>query len=130
VQIEPDANNGPVNKVRFSENSVEYRQPTLSEDGESLERTPVRSNAVDDALNKSIKPGPYNVRKMHTAVKLNELMKERSGEGTQLVVVNLPGPPDFGFETYYMEFIEALTEGIQRVLLVRGTGAEVVTIYS
>lgn len=29
-----------------------------------------------------------------------------------------------------MEFIEALTEGLPRVLLVRGTGSEVVTIYS
>ncbi len=29
-----------------------------------------------------------------------------------------------------MEFIEALTEGLDRVLLVKGTGKEVVTIYS
>lgn len=29
-----------------------------------------------------------------------------------------------------MDFIDELTEGLQRVLLVRGTGAEVVTIYS
>ena len=29
-----------------------------------------------------------------------------------------------------MDFIEALTESIARVLLVKGTGREVVTIYS
>lgn len=29
-----------------------------------------------------------------------------------------------------MEFVDALTEGLERVLLVKGTGAEVVTIYS
>lgn len=32
-------------------------------------------------------------------------------------------PPD-------MEFLEVLTEGLNRVLLVRGSGREVVTIYS
>jgi hypothetical protein len=29
-----------------------------------------------------------------------------------------------------MDFLEALTEGLERVLLVRGGGREVVTIYS
>ncbi|VDM95879.1 unnamed protein product [Thelazia callipaeda] len=71
----------------------------------------------------------FNVRKMHTAVKLNELMRTKSPDA-QLVIVNLPGPPTLGNGEYYMEFIEALTEGLQRILLVRGTGTEVVTIYS
>lgn len=29
-----------------------------------------------------------------------------------------------------MEFLEVLTEGLERVLMVRGTGQEVITIYS
>ena len=29
-----------------------------------------------------------------------------------------------------MEYLEALTDGINRVLMVRGSGKEVVTIYS
>lgn len=31
---------------------------------------------------------------------------------------------------HYMEFLEALTEGLERVLMVRGGGREVITIYS
>ena len=33
-------------------------------------------------------------------------------------------------EISYMEFIEALTDGIERVLLVHGGGQEVVTAFS
>jgi len=29
-----------------------------------------------------------------------------------------------------MEFLEVLTEGLERVLMVRGSGREVITIYS
>ncbi|VDM49996.1 unnamed protein product [Toxocara canis] len=41
----------------------------------------------------------FNVRKMHTAVRLNELMRQRSGDA-QLVIVNLPGSPLEGTGQY------------------------------
>jgi potassium/chloride transporter 4/5/6 len=86
---------------------------------------------------------------MNTSVKLNELIVQKSHDA-QLVIINLPGPPKaqedeenckpdgFLSESYYcsihcitdLEFLEVLTEGIDRVLMVRGGGREVVTIYS
>lgn len=69
-------------------------------------------------------------RKMHTAVKLNRAIMEKSSD-SKLVVINLPQPPrqKQGLQNY-MEYIEVLTENLNRVLLVRGTGREVITIYS
>ncbi|KAJ3594177.1 hypothetical protein NHX12_006508 [Muraenolepis orangiensis] len=68
--------------------------------------------------------------RMHTAVKLNEVIVNRSHDA-RLVLLNMPGPPrDAGGDENYMEFLEVLTEGLERVLLVRGGGREVITIYS
>uniref|UniRef100_A0A8C7JDJ1 Solute carrier family 12 member 7 n=1 Tax=Oncorhynchus kisutch TaxID=8019 RepID=A0A8C7JDJ1_ONCKI len=71
-----------------------------------------------------------NVRRMHTAVKLNEVVVNKS-QGAQLVLLNMPGPPKTkGGDENYMEFLEVLMDGLDRVLLVRGGGREVITIYS
>ncbi|CAN0334702.1 unnamed protein product [Lampetra planeri] len=81
-----------------------------------------------DLLN--IKPTQSNVRRMHTAVKLNEVIVSRSHDA-RLVLLNMPGPPkNPDGDENYMEFLEVLTEGLERVLLVRGGGREVITIYS
>ncbi|XP_070830482.1 solute carrier family 12 member 7-like isoform X3 [Chaetodon trifascialis] len=71
-----------------------------------------------------------NVRRMHTAVKLNEVVVKKS-QNSQLVLLNMPGPPkNKKGEENYMEFLEVLMDGLDRVLLVRGGGREVITIYS
>ncbi|KAG8548944.1 hypothetical protein GDO81_023424 [Engystomops pustulosus] len=78
----------------------------------------------------NIKPNHSNVRRMHTAVKLNEVIITKSHDA-KLVLLNMPGPPkNTGGDENYMEFLEVLTEGLERVLLVRGGGREVITIYS
>ena len=67
---------------------------------------------------------------MHTAVKLNEAIRDKSRDAA-LVVLNFPAPPsNLTADENYMEYLDALSEGIKRVLLVRGTGREVITIYS
>ncbi|XP_073514060.1 solute carrier family 12 member 4 [Phyllobates terribilis] len=78
----------------------------------------------------NLKPNQSNVRRMHTAVKLNEVIVTRSHD-SKLVLLNMPGPPkNSDGDENYMEFLEVLTEGLERVLLVRGGGREVITIYS
>uniref|UniRef100_A0A8B9GZ68 Solute carrier family 12 member 7a n=1 Tax=Astyanax mexicanus TaxID=7994 RepID=A0A8B9GZ68_ASTMX len=86
------------------------------------------SQGVRDIFN--MKPNQSNVRRMHTAVKLNEVVVNKS-QGAHLVLLNMPGPPkNKGGDENYMEFLEVLMEGLDRVLLVRGGGREVITIYS
>ncbi|XP_057680193.1 solute carrier family 12 member 7 isoform X2 [Corythoichthys intestinalis] len=84
--------------------------------------------AMRDLFN--MKPNQTNVRRMHTAIKLNEVVVNKS-QGAHLVLLNMPGPPkNRGGDENYMEFLEVLLEGLNRVLLVRGGGREVITIYS
>uniref|UniRef100_A0A668APK0 Solute carrier family 12 member 7 n=1 Tax=Myripristis murdjan TaxID=586833 RepID=A0A668APK0_9TELE len=96
-------------------------------------REPNANVAVRDLFN--MKPeweslNQSNVRRMHTAVKLNEVVVNKS-QGAHLVLLNMPGPPkNRGGDENYMEFLEVLLEGLNRVLLVRGGGREVITIYS
>jgi len=77
-----------------------------------------------------LKPEKKNVRRMHTAVRINEVIVERSHDA-KLILINLPGPPkrESGYENY-MEYLEVLTDGLDRTVLVRGSGREVITIFS
>uniref|UniRef100_A0AAY4D316 Solute carrier family 12 member 5b n=1 Tax=Denticeps clupeoides TaxID=299321 RepID=A0AAY4D316_9TELE len=104
-------------------------QMTWSDDGEKGKIPPVvNPENIKDMFN--MKPNQFNVRRMHHAQKLNEVIVKKSQEA-KLVLLNMPGPPkNRTGEENYMEFMEVLTEGLNRVLLVRGGGREVITIYS
>ncbi|XP_072917689.1 solute carrier family 12 member 5-like isoform X2 [Hemitrygon akajei] len=94
----------------------------------SKNKGPVTPEEIRDLF--SMKPNQSNVRRMHTAVKLNEVIVKKS-QDAKLVLLNMPGPPkNRNGDENYMEFLEVLTEGLERVLLVRGGGREVITIYS
>ncbi|KAJ8370973.1 hypothetical protein SKAU_G00110010 [Synaphobranchus kaupii] len=91
---------------------------------EALQHFGMKQYLTAEFLNQS------NVRRMHTALRLNEVIVKKSQEA-KLVLLNMPGPPkNRTGEENYMEFLEVLTEGLNRVLLVRGGGREVITIYS
>ncbi|VDK24740.1 unnamed protein product [Taenia asiatica] len=69
-------------------------------------------------------------RRLHSAKRLNELIVERSADAAA-VLINLPAlPKSAGSEFYYMEYVETLTDGLQRVILIRGSGREVITAFA
>ncbi|CAF4804212.1 unnamed protein product, partial [Rotaria socialis] len=81
-------------------------------------------------LKKSV--GESSMRKMHSAVRLNQQIRDRSHDA-KLVLINLPPPPSQQTSLAafsYMEYVDALTEGLHRLLLMRGSGREVITIFS
>ncbi|CAM4750181.1 unnamed protein product [Rotaria magnacalcarata] len=76
--------------------------------------------------------GASSMRKMHSAVRLNQQIRDRSHDA-KLVLINLPSPPSKQTSLAafsYMEYVDALTEGLHRLLLMRGSGREVITIFS
>ncbi|XP_017890566.1 solute carrier family 12 member 4 isoform X2 [Ceratina calcarata] len=106
----------------------ENKENTEKEAKENEEKKP----ESPESKKPTITPDEGDVRRMHTSIKLNEVIVKKS-KNAQLVILNLPGPPRdtrMERESNYMEFLEVLTEGLERVLMVRGGGREVITIYS
>ncbi len=68
--------------------------------------------------------------KFRAAAALNQRIRERS-DASEIIIVNLPHPPkNRQGLPHYLEYIDALTVGFKRCLLVRGCGKEVITMYS
>ncbi|XP_024890872.1 solute carrier family 12 member 4 isoform X2 [Temnothorax curvispinosus] len=136
---EAKENNAEETKLIGGSPKAENRENTEKEANEAKEAKEAEARENDAEENKSespkrptITPDEGDVRRMHTSLKLNEVIRKMSSEA-QLVILNLPGPPrdtKMERESNYMEFLEVLTEGLERVLMVRGSGREVITIYS
>lgn len=63
-------------------------------------------------------------------MQLNKRIYEKSATSA-LVVLNLPEPPrKESALNNYMEYLNVLTRNLRRVLLVRGSGSEVITMYN
>uniref|UniRef100_A0A8C5CGF9 Solute carrier family 12 member 5b n=1 Tax=Gadus morhua TaxID=8049 RepID=A0A8C5CGF9_GADMO len=120
IQSITDVSRGSIRR----KNPTSLRVPQIGEEGASVAERP------EEEVHQIIPINQFNLRRMHTALRLNEVILKKSKEA-KLVLLNMPGPPKnrMGDENY-MEFLEVLTEGLNRVLLVRGGGREVITIYS
>uniref|UniRef100_A0A671QSN2 Solute carrier family 12 member 7-like n=1 Tax=Sinocyclocheilus anshuiensis TaxID=1608454 RepID=A0A671QSN2_9TELE len=113
-------------QMQLSRTEREREIQSITDESRSSIRRKNQSGAHGSAVNNQ----NSNVRCMHTAIKLNEVVVNKS-QGAHLVLLNMPGPPkNRGGDENYMEFLEVLMEGLNRVLLVRGGGREVITIYS
>jgi len=69
---------------------------------------------------------------MHEASGLNKHLTKYSKDA-QLVLMNMPPIPfenNAQKESNYMRFIEAMCKDLNRVIMVRSTGNEVITMYN
>ncbi|KRZ38042.1 Solute carrier family 12 member 6, partial [Trichinella pseudospiralis] len=105
----------------------------LFKNDKTNERNEAVSNAAAEQCEEEKLPitsaQTYNIRCLQRAKKLNEAIQSRSRE-SDLIFLNLPDPGRNGYEKFYMEYIEVMTTGLNRVVLIKGTGSEVVTIFS
>jgi len=109
------------------------QSPILDEKRNSIQQQSSSRQGTPSPNSFGLKPDEINVKRMNTAVKLNEAISTKSST-SKLVIINLPGLPkniDNEIECHhYLEFLDVLCEGLERVVLVRGSGKECITIYS
>ncbi|KAJ8041993.1 Solute carrier family 12 member 6 [Holothuria leucospilota] len=130
--VDDDQAHAKPSLASIAEDEVVIRVPQKNEqtkeNGDNHQTKQQKSEEFQNLMN--LQPSTSNVMRMHTAVRLNEIIVGKSHEA-KLVILNLPGPPKMAkAEQHYMEYLEVLTEGLERVLMVRGGGREVITIYS
>ncbi|KAL3100303.1 hypothetical protein niasHT_027708 [Heterodera trifolii] len=85
----------------------------------------VQGTASSDERMKALDRKKANKR--HEAIRLNKLILEHS-RNSQLVLFPLPKPPLFEDEVDdYIHYLEVISDNLEKVVFVRGTGAEVIT---
>ncbi|XP_066247243.1 solute carrier family 12 member 6 isoform X1 [Euwallacea similis] len=127
TEAKSEPTNEPNPKEEDCENNTKEK-----EDGAPEKESLKEQNAEDSNEGDGISLEADTVRRVHTAMRLNETIRAMSKD-SQLVILNLPSPPKNpvpGKQYYYLDFLEVLSEGMEKVLMVRGGGREVITIYS
>lgn len=61
-------------------------------------------------------------------MRYNELFREHSSKSS-LIMMNLPNVKIYPSAQHFLSFVDVLTAGLDRVVLVRGTNKEVVTSF-
>ena len=74
------------------------------------------------------KPDKQKAEFMNTSVKLNRIFKQNSSESA-LLFCSLPTPSRKQSTADYLEYLEALSSDLPRIVFVKGSGLEVVTAY-
>lgn len=132
---EPQSNENTIDAKMLSPTELNGERPLTPNSLNQFTFSPAGLKAIQDGKMSASPTSERKVdrkkmKKMHSAVKLNKIIVEKSG-AAQLVVLNLPKPPSNRLAFLnYIEYLDVLTEGLDRVLLVRGSGREVITIYS
>ncbi|KAL3097933.1 hypothetical protein niasHS_000668 [Heterodera schachtii] len=119
VQLNDDAAN-----IESNSKSQEESQDSSTDD-ETETKGPKEGQGTASERMKAL--DRKKVHKMHGAIRLNKLILENS-RNSQLVLFSLPKPPFFEDEVDdYIHYLEVISDNLQKVLFVRGTGAEVIT---
>ncbi|KAF7637866.1 hypothetical protein Mgra_00002569 [Meloidogyne graminicola] len=129
---------GGISNEELSKNDVQQQQPqqicqsTINETS-FIQKTFEGIDENQDTLNNSDQISLKNIddvkiKKMSSAVRLNQVILEYSTE-SQLVLLSLPKPPKSikALVENYLAYVEALTEGLPRIMLIGGSGQEVIT---
>lgn len=126
IGVSPGSVNNPVASLR--KDGISTHNMTLGEvfASEACEGSGIRAAPQDNES--APRSTPFN-QEDETVSILNEVMRTHSSQ-SNLVVTNLPFIHKDQCAQGYFHFVNRACEGIDNVMLVRGSGAEVITAYA